>query len=460
LWTVFWNTVSLSAIPFTLVMGYLATWPVSLEPAAWSPGFNPDLTGPYVSNDEISRAILLPVQWVEPVRRESQRYVGLGPETIAFRPGEDWLYTSLCDAEREEHGVGHACSAGDDEQGWVVRVDPRTHRVERYVQTGGRPLGLAFDAAGRLYIADGRRGLLRVEEAGKVRYAQLVATCELASDAAAMARWPAPPEREPERLREPHEPGYQPGPQPYFTDSVAVAVHDGAEEVWFTCPSQRWSLADIQIDALESRPTGRVLRYLPCDDADPTKCKKTLAADGLRFANGIAVDAGAGKVFVSEWGGYRVVALAPTASGRDGVWEVGSFAANLPGFPDNLTLESDGTLWVGLVIRRFAVVDRLHPYPLFEEALARIPGGLAAPPHAFAVAFDAKGKLVQNLQDTSGTFDQVTGAYPRGGALYLASNNARAIACVPKPQHPFGRGDVRPAPDRDPCRQHERSIQP
>jgi hypothetical protein len=91
LWSMFWNTVALSTIPFTLLMGYLVAWPVPLEPAAWSPELNPDLTGPYVSNDEISRAILLPVQWVEPVRRESQRYVGIGPESIAFRDGEAWL---------------------------------------------------------------------------------------------------------------------------------------------------------------------------------------------------------------------------------------------------------------------------------------------------------------------------------------------------------------------------------
>jgi sugar lactone lactonase YvrE len=192
-----------------------------------------------------------------------------------------------------------------------------------------------------------------------------------------------------------------------------------------------------------------VLRYLPCDGPEPTKCQKTLAADGLMFANGIAVSSGASRVFVSEWYGYRILELTPPAGGRDGLWKQAQFAGNLPGFPDNLTLEDDGTLWVGLVIRRIPVVDRLHPYPLLEKALARLPS-LELPPHAFVVAFDASGKLVQNLQDTTGLFDQVTGAYPHQGALYLGSNNAGAIACVPKPRAPLGLA-AGLAPEHNPC---------
>jgi hypothetical protein len=102
------------------------------------------------------------------------------------------------------------------------------------------------------------------------------------------------------------------------------------------------------------------------------------------------------------------------------------------------------------VIQRVPVVDRLHPYPFLEKALARLPGGIELPPHAFVVAFDADGKLVQNLQDTSGLFDQVTGAYPHEGALYLGSNNAGAIACIPKPAAPFGLS-AGLAPKQNPC---------
>jgi sugar lactone lactonase YvrE len=358
----------------------------------------------------------------------------------------------------------------------VVRIDPSTREVERYVQTGGRPLGMAFDRKGRLYIADGTRGLLRVEEwtppdptaaAPAVyegnpsgvgseppppRYARLVATCELPGDRRPPSRELERPEREPERARDPRKPGFVPGLQPYYTDSVAITTHEEQtptgkqeiEEVWFTCPSQRWSLAAITLDALEGVPTGRVLRYVPCEQKDPTTCEKTLVADGLMFANGIAVETAAQKMWVSEWYGYRITTLTPAAGGRrEALWTASHFVENLPGFPDNLSLGPDGTLWVGLVIRRIPIVDRLHPYPLFEKVLARLPDVAVPSSHAFAVGFDGTGKLVHNLQDTTGVFDQVTGVYPSGDALYLTSNNADAIACLGKPGvgsdvHPCG----------------------
>jgi sugar lactone lactonase YvrE len=459
LWSAFWNSVALSALPVALVCAYLFFWPVELAPAAWFPGFGPDLSGPYVANDEIARSRLLSVHWVEPHRRESQRYLGMGPETVA--EGKDgWLYTGLCDAERAAEGETQPrCNAGSDAQGWVVRVDPRTRQVERYVQTGGRPLGLAFDGQGRLYIADGTQGLLRVDAPVQAQdaaassavatgnaaapatgaiYARRVANCELPEDVRPSPRGPVQAPRvarASEKYGSPPEFEGRPGPQPDYTDSVAIG-HDpltGAEEVWFTCPSQRWPLSAIQLDGLESRGTGRVLRYEPCASVDPLSCRKTLAAAGLMFANGIAVSDAAGAVWVSEWYGYRIVELSPpTSGGREQRWGARTFVDNLPGYPDNLSLDPDGTLWVGLVIRRFPLVDRFHPYSFLKKTLARLPGSVLAAPHAFALGLDRAGRVTRNLQDATGFFDQVTGVYPVGDALYFASNTTQALACLPR----------------------------
>jgi hypothetical protein len=40
--------------------------------------------------------------------------------------------------------------------------------VETFVQTGGRPLGMKFDAGGSLIVADAFRGLLSVSQERKV----------------------------------------------------------------------------------------------------------------------------------------------------------------------------------------------------------------------------------------------------------------------------------------------------
>jgi sugar lactone lactonase YvrE len=466
LWRVFGNTVALSTVPFAVFLGYLFFWPVPVAPAQWSPHFDPGLSGPYVENDEISRARLLPIHWVEPALREAQRFVGVGPETVALGP-DGWLYTGLCDADRVEGTDRPSCTSRGGSQGWVVRIDPRTERVERYVQTGGRPLGLAFDERGRLYIADGAQGLLRVDAPvlaspadangrGAERFARRVASCEIPADHS------VPPRRVVvERSEMRHASGElssarEPGPQPYYTDSVALGRNPGTgeEEVWFTCPSQRWSLENIHLDGIESRGTGRVLRYSPhdqsCDQKDPLDCPTTLVADELMFANGIAIAPGRDRVWVSEWYGYRVTELTPAADQpRDALWSKRIFFDNAPGYPDNLTFEpgsepGTGTLWVGLVILRMPIVDRFHPHSFLKDLLARLPGSAQVTRHAFAIGLDESGRLRRNLQDATGLLDQVTGVYPVGNALYFASNTAEAIGCIPRPGAVLGLDPCRP----------------
>ena len=70
------------------------------------------------------------------------------------------------------------------------------------------------------------------------------------------------------------------GRYPRFTDSLYVAA-DGA--VWFTCPSQRFDLSGVRLDAMESGRTGRVRRW------DPTTGETSTVLDGLLFANGITM---------------------------------------------------------------------------------------------------------------------------------------------------------------------------
>jgi sugar lactone lactonase YvrE len=347
LWRLFGNTVALSTVPVALLFGYLFFWPVPFQPAQWSPRFDPALSGPYVENDEISRARSLPIHWVEPAQREAQRFVGVGPETVALGP-DGWLYTGLCDADRVPGVDRPSCTSSGGTQGWVVRVDPRTERVERYVQTGGRPLGLSFDAQGRLYIADGMQGLLRVDapvlashaDAGSERHARRVASCAVPADHPELPRRVVTEHLQTRFVSGERESVREPGPQPYYTDSVAIGRNPitHAEEVWFTCPSQRWSLANIHLDGLETRGTGRVLRYSPCDEKEAIDCPTTLVADELLFANGIAVAPDQDRVWVSEWYGYRVTSLSPApGETRDALWSKSTFFDNAPGYPDNLT---------------------------------------------------------------------------------------------------------------------------
>jgi len=53
--------------------------------------------------------------------------------------------------------------------------------------------------------------------------------------------------------------------------------------------------------------------------------------------------------------------------------------------------------------------------------------------YAWVIGIDSTGDLAFNLQDSSGFFDQATGVYPVGDALYIGSYTERSIACIRRP---------------------------
>ncbi len=429
LWRVFLGTLSVVAVVQLAVVVWLFVGSGRLIPYGWQPKGTPDLSGPYAPNDAITRGHLLTTRWIEPGNFEQSGYQGVGPETVAFGP-DGLLYTGLCDAELGGHlGDPPACRFDEVSQGWVVRIDPKEPtQSQPYVKTGGRPLGLVFDDTGRLWIADGRRGLLRVESQLSGRdpndpVAEVDAPLHTVIEVATCSR----DDDDPDRL-------------PLYTDSVTIGP-DGA--VWFTCPSQRWALEDIRNEIFENQPTGRIVRYEPCDDVDPKTCPKQIVADDLFFANGIAVVDDGRALLVNEWTGYRVTRIELDEAGR----EIGrsTFFDNTPGYPDNLTVAEDGTVWIGLSLRRQAVVDRLRPYPLLVNLLAQLPPSFVKiKRYAWVIGIDPEGRLAHNLQDPSGFFDQATGAYPMGDVLYLGSYTDTGVACIANPS-------VEHDLDADPC---------
>ena len=84
-------------------------------------------TGPYVANDDLARASLLPVGMGKDA---------IAPETVVVGPRDGLLYTGLAN-------------------GSIVRLDPRTARVQRVAEVGPRPLGMVFRPDGTLLVADG-----------------------------------------------------------------------------------------------------------------------------------------------------------------------------------------------------------------------------------------------------------------------------------------------------------------
>jgi sugar lactone lactonase YvrE len=352
------------AASLTLLVGYLLLWPVPVEPRRWSAPPSPGYAGAHAANRRLADLSLVSLGPEE------------GPEHVA--PGPDGrLYVSV-------------------ESGRILRMNPDGSGLETFADTGGRVLGFAFDAAGRVLAADAMRGLLLIGRDGQGT---------LLADTA--------------------------GGEPIrYANSVVVAA-DG--KVYLTDASARFAPADwggtfeaSLLDILEQSATGRVLEY------DPATGRTRVVARGLSFANGIAAASDGRTLFVAETGRYRVWRIDRSASDLE-VSSRSPLASvlldRLPGYPDNLMRGLDGRIWLGLVKPRSAAVDALASWPSLRKATLRLPRRLwpVPPAHGHVIAFTDDGAVVEDLQDPSGAYAETTGALETPERLYVMSLHAPAL---------------------------------
>ncbi len=389
-----------------------------IAPFPWTPDPDPGQTGPFVANDDlVADPRMYPVQPGTDGQIDECADGPTGPEDVAFGSGR-WLYVGL----QGPAGEGSPMQYRD---GLIVRVHQDDGRVEEFAKTHGRPLGVEFDDAGNLYVADAVKGLLRISPNGSV------STLNLTFD----------------------------GDPVTYTDNLHI---DSNGAIWFTSPSTRWGLRDIRSDGMETRPTGRLFRYVPKTGQLQVKM------DRLMFANGVAMPASEEYVLVAEWYAYRIRRLWLTgenAGKRD------IFYDNLPAYPDNLFIDGNGTLWVGLVIERSAAVDALHPFPFLMKMLFRVPEILQPqlPFYGWLVGIAPDGRLIHNLQDSSHRISadseigcgrrnarvgRVTGAKAHGAWLYLTSDYMKKLVRISLPRTPAPRQRTNwpfPRPPKPPC---------
>lgn len=274
--------------------------------------------------------------------------------------------------------------------GSIWRLDAGTGCVRRVASTGGRPLGLELLPDGRVLVCDAHRGLLAVSlDTGRI----VVMTSEA------------------------H------GAPMKFCNNAAVQA-DGT--VWFTDSSRRFRLEQWREELVQMTRTGRLLRR----DVDGTV---TTVLDGLAFANGVALAGDESFVCVAETASRTVVRLWLTGP-RAGQQEL--LAADLPGYPDNISRGSDGNIWVSVASPRNLLVERLQQAPPgLRRAATRIPQRLQPQPRRTVrvQAYDDSGRLVEELDVGDGGYHMVTGVREHDGRVWLGSLHEAAIAVVDRP---------------------------
>ncbi len=347
-----------------VLTAYLAFWPVPINPVAWQPEPNAGYVGRFASNERMSAMVLAPLSGET------------GPETIVVGK-DDKLYTGV---------MG----------GKILRMNPDLSGIETVADTGGRVLGLAFDAAGRLLVADAYKGLLAINPDGT--YRTLI-------DGGA-------------------------GPESVgFVNSLVVArngnIYLSVATTRFTVA--RWGQESVLLDILEHGNTGQVLEF------NPVTGTRRVLARGFHFSNGVELSQDEQFLFVAETGGYRIWKIAVKADHID-IDQPSPQATilldNLPGYPDNLTRGLDGRIWFAMPQQRTRGMDTLAGYPALRKVLLRVPKSLwpLAKQYGHVSAFNEEGKIVVDLQDPSGKlFGGATGATETRGRLYVQSQLAPAL---------------------------------
>lgn len=380
------RAIAILFVCILLLGAYMTFAPVPIEPVAWAAPKDAGYVAPHEPNTRLAN-----LQQID-IGAET------GPEHIAVGP-DGRLYAAV-------------------DGGKILRMNADGSSPEVWAQTGGRVLGFDFDQRGNMVAADAIRGLLAINADGASSGGRKITV--LADKV--------------------HVNGVDDPIR--YADAVVVAK-DG--KIYFTDASRRFGPAEwggtfsaSVLDIMEHSATGRVLVHDPADGSTQ------VVADGLSFANGIALSADERWIFVAETGEYRIWKFATDArkldakaiarDGGRGNAQAEVVVDNIPGYPDNLMRGQDGRIWVGLAKPRSVFADKLADSPSLRKMAFRLPKSLWPVPPAYGHVFaiDESGKVIVSLQDPSGQYPETTGVTETADRLYIQSLHAKVIGWMPK----------------------------
>lgn len=277
--------------------------------------------------------------------------------------------------------------------GLIVRIDPATGASEEFADVGGRPLGLAFDAAGDLIVANHGLGLQSVTPRGEVR---------LLTDTA--------------------------GGEPVLAANDLDIASDGV--VYFTDSNRKYNSTTLGertsyslYDFLEGRPLGRLLSY------DPGTEGTEVVSEDLYFPNGVALDAEETAVLVGESTRFRISRhwISGPEAGTSDV-----FADNLPGISDGFGRDERGGLILSVYERIDALEDFVLPSRLAREIAVRLPEEvlLGEPLTGSVLSLSEDGAIAERY---SGLDPAATNVVPHDGEWIIGSLVGEPVRVLPSP---------------------------
>jgi ribose transport system permease protein len=277
--------------------------------------------------------------------------------------------------------------------GDIIRFFPPDYeKMEVYAHIGGQPLGMAFDRKDNLYVCIGGMGLYRITPDRKI---------EKATDETNRSIYSV---NDDSRLR--------------LADDLDIA-DDG--RIFFSEATVRYEMHEWPVDGLEARGNGRIVCYDPRTNTTRTVLR------GLKFPNGICIASDGQSILFAETFGCSIKRYWFDGP-KQGKVEV--VMDNLPGFPDNINLASDGNYWLAIVGMRSPALDLAWRMPGFRRRMGkRLPVDEWLFPNintGCVVKFNEKGEVLESYWDIKSiNHPMITSMREHRGYLYLGgiSNN-------------------------------------
>ncbi len=277
--------------------------------------------------------------------------------------------------------------------GDIIRFFPPDYeKMEVYAHIGGQPLGMAFDRDDNLYVCIGGMGLYRITPDRRI---------EKATDETNRSIYSV---NDDSRLR--------------LADDLDIA-DDG--RIFFSEATVRYEMHEWPVDRLEARGNGRIVCYDPKTNSTRTVLR------GLKFPNGICIAIDRQSILFAETFGCSIKRYWFDGPKRGTVEVV---MDNLPGFPDNINLASDGNYWLAIVGMRSPALDLAWKMPAFRRRMGkRLPVDEWLFPNintGCVVKFNEKGEVLESYWDIKSiNHPMITSMREHKGHLYLGgiSNN-------------------------------------
>jgi len=366
----------------------------------------PEFLGPLTRNNALDYA-----------ERMFEGKIGFGPESLAIQDG--YLYTGVSD--------GRILRIKNNKAEQVIKMG--TPGCVSYYETSderkrcGYPLGMRFDKNGDLIVADGVKGLYRVNV--KTKAINFLAPRGAKSDD---------------------------GSEVYFANDVDLGKNG---DIYFTDVTQSpegaspyWMLL------IAPRPKGRIFHY------DPTTKKLHTVIDAVYYPNGIQLSPNEDFLIFSQHILHNVMKY-HLKGPKQGQLEV--FMDNLPGLPDNIRPSGRGTYWIGLytprvpdepslwerldccshfqigqlfvygflelVVSAFDAVKYVakfyQPFPILDEMQNEVRNFITNSVHhgdyGLIVEFNMNGEILRTLHSPHGIVNKVSQATEHEGTLYITS---------------------------------------